>query len=662
MGADGPGGSLSMLHGPIQSESDIETRLAALTEFMYRAPLGMVQAGADGEIEMINPVATSLLMPLAPDGNLVNLFDVLAPVIPDLQEIVETADRPDGRVFEALRVSSPLLGKLRDRPRTLSVSLVILDEGRLMATVADDSAALELEERRLASSLRKAARTDGLTAMPNRTEMLDRLGSALAAQAMGARGTFAVLLVDCDRFSRVNDTYGRNVGDALLRLMGRRLENLVRAGDTVASSEITGPVGLLGGTIGSIAARIGGNEFVVLLEKIPEPDLARKVARRIVEALGEPYGIETHLIHATASVGIVTSEVATGDADAVLQQASIAMHQAKREGGARYTEYLPAMGENAARRGTIENELYLALGNHELFVVYQPFLSLNNGRVAGVEALVRWRHPVRGVLPPGYFIEVAEESGLIGMLGEYVLGEACRQMAQWLRELGGAAPPLLAVNLSRMQLGDAALSEQVGSILARERLDPSRLQLEVTESQAAQDETVQRRLLELKALGVTLALDDFGTGYSSLSSLHQLPVDVVKIDRSFVKQLETSAHHRVLIEATVLVARSLGMGTVAEGIETNAQYRALADRLGIEKGQGYLISKPLPSTELESWLDAHHASWRAADHVTERSSSGGLQRPSDRSGDANRNLADPCLPDPGSGLVHRGAIASRPRP
>ncbi len=585
------------------SDLDADSRLAALTEFMYRAPIGMVQAKSDGSIEMINPVATRLLMPLAPDGRLDNLFDALAPMIEDLREIVDTADRPDGRIFEALRVTAPQLAAPGAPARKLAITLVSLEGARLMATITDDSAAIELEERRLASSLRQAARTDGLTSMPNRTVMLDRLGAALASRALGARTGFAVLLVDCDRFSRVNDTYGRTVGDAMLRMMGRRLEHLVRAGDIVSAPSCAP---------GTLAARIGGNEFVVLLEHITDPDASGRVARRIVDALGEPYGIDTHLIHTTASVGIVTSEEAEGDADAVLQAASIAMHEAKRDGGGRYTRYCASMGELAARRGTIENELHLALSNRELFVVYQPFLSMADGRVAGVEALVRWRHPVRGVLPPGYFIEVAEESGLIGLLGEYVLGEACRQMAQWIDEQGAAAPPLLAVNLSRMQLGDATLAAQVAGILERERLPSIRLQLEVTESQAAQDETVQQRLRELKALGVTLALDDFGTGYSSLSSLHQLPVDVVKIDRSFVSQLESSPHHRVLVEATVLVARSLGMETVAEGIETRAQYDALAGGLGIDKGQGYLISKPLPAEELVPWLRAHASSGAVA--------------------------------------------------
>ncbi|MGE0310846.1 MAG: putative bifunctional diguanylate cyclase/phosphodiesterase [Lautropia sp.] len=586
------------------NEREVEARLATLSEFMYRAPIGMVQANADGVIELINPVATRLLAPLAPDGRLVNLFDLLSPMIEDLREIVETADRPDGRIFEALRVTAPQLAREGGPPRTLAITLVSLEDARLMATISDDSAAIELEERRLASSLRQAARTDGLTAMPNRTVMLDRLGAALAARALGARTGFAVLLVDCDRFSRVNDTYGRTVGDAMLRMMGRRLEHLVRAGDTVTGPPVSG---------GTLAARLGGNEFVVLLENVRDPDVIGRVGRRIVDALGEPYGIDTHLIHTTASVGIVTSEEAEGDADAVLQAASIAMHEAKRDGGGRCIRYCASMGELAARRGTIENELHIALSNRELFVVYQPFVSMADGRVAGVEALVRWRHPVRGVLPPGYFIEVAEESGLIGLLGEFVLGEACRQMAQWIDQQGAAAPPLLAVNLSRTQLGDPTLAAQVAGILEREGLPAARLQLEVTESQAAQDETVQQRLRELKALGVTLALDDFGTGYSSLSSLHQLPVDVVKIDRSFVSQLESSPHHRVLIEATVLVAKSLGMGTVAEGIETPAQYDALAGGLGIDKGQGYLISRPLGADELLRWLDA-----RTADRLVER--------------------------------------------
>jgi EAL domain-containing protein (putative c-di-GMP-specific phosphodiesterase class I) len=267
------------------------------------------------------------------------------------------------------------------------------------------------------------------------------------------------------------------------------------------------------------------------------------------------------------------------------------------------------MQQRVARRGGIESDLRRALSGGELFVVYQPVVGLQGAlglqgdvdRAAGMEALVRWRHPVRGVVSPIEFIQVAEESGLIGPLGDFVLGTACRQFVQWLAELGSRAPRCLAVNVSRGQLAQHGFVAAVGDVLRSTGIAPAQLQLEVTESLAAQDVAVQAQLHELKSLGLTLALDDFGTGYSSLSSLHMLPVDTVKIDRSFVSKSDTSHHHRVLIEATVKVARSLGMTTVAEGIETPGQ-AAITRELGCDKGQGYFFSKPLSAQDLASWV------------------------------------------------------------
>jgi len=299
---------------------------------------------------------------------------------------------------------------------------------------------------------------------------------------------------------------------------------------------------------------------------------------------------------------------AIGDGDGVVQKASIAMVEAKRTGGGRYVVFEPHMQERAARRSGIEVELRRALAERELFVVYQPIVRLREDNAldgsahpAGVEALVRWRHPTRGLIPPLDFIGVAEECGLIGPVGEFVLTTACHQFVEWQRELGARAPQTLAVNLSRAQLFQPGLVASVREILDSSGMRSRQLQLEVTESLAAQDERVQRHLHALKELRLTLSLDDFGTGYSSLASLHQLPIDTVKIDRSFVSQADTSYHHRVLIEATVRVATSLGMSTVAEGIETLAQANVV-HKLGCEKGQGYYFSKPLSAADIVGWL------------------------------------------------------------
>jgi len=327
------------------------------------------------------------------------------------------------------------------------------------------------------------------------------------------------------------------------------------------------------------------------------------VAQRLLDALAKPYGIAREQLHLSASMGVVLRAQAEGDADAVLQDASTAMRVAKRAGGARYCVFEPPMKQLAARRGQVESDLRRALAQGELFVVYQPLVELADGACSGVEALVRWQHPTRGLVSPIEFIDVAEETGLIGPLGAFVLATACRQFAAWQHQLGERAPQILSVNLSRAHLAESELPAQVAQVLADSGLAARHLQLEITESLAAQGDSVQQMLHRLKALGIGLALDDFGTGYSSLASLHLLPVDVVKIDRSFVSQAETSAHHRVLIEATVRVARSLGMRTVAEGIETSGQADILT-ALACDKGQGYLYARPLPGDEALAWIAA----------------------------------------------------------
>jgi EAL domain-containing protein (putative c-di-GMP-specific phosphodiesterase class I) len=303
-------------------------------------------------------------------------------------------------------------------------------------------------------------------------------------------------------------------------------------------------------------------------------------------------------------MGIVLRDSAEGDPDGVLQDASLAMQEAKIAGGGRYVMFDATMDQRAKQRGNVEADLRRALAEHQLFVVYMPVVGLQGGAVdrsAGVEALVRWRHPIRGVVPPIEFIGVAENCGMIGALDEFVLRTACRQFMQWQVRFGPGAPRKIAVNLSRAQLVLPGLVAMVDGILRESMMPAAQLQLEVTESLAAQGAAPQARLHELKALGLKLGLDDFGTGYSSLSSLHLLPVDTLKIDQSFVCQADTDVRQRALIDATIRVAHSLGMTTVAEGIETEAQ-ATVVRQLGSDFGQGYLYSTPLVSDELLRWL------------------------------------------------------------
>ena len=480
------------------------------------------------------------------------------------------------------------------------------------------------EQEQMQAMLRHAARTDGLTQLPNRAAVFDQVQQAVDRAARQPGFGYAVLFMDFDRFKQTNDTLGHAAGDELLRQIAQRLRSALRARDGLAvganghgagsgACDGSGRAAPAHANLVQTAGRIGGDEFVVVLEGVQGRDDACAVARRLLAVLAAPYTIGSHVVHSTASIGIVTSEQAANDAHTVMRDADTAMYEAKRAGRARYVVFDPAMHEKLARSVATEADLRLALQRDELFVVYQPVVDLQRGGPCGVEALVRWRHPQRGLVSPLEFIAVAEESGLVVALGALVLRTACQQLALWQRALGARAPASVAVNLSAVQLRLPGLAADVQAVLAGCGLAPQALQLEVTESLAAQDETARARLREIKALGVRIALDDFGTGYSSLACLHQLPVDTVKIDRSFVSHAETSDYHRVLIEATIRVARTLGMDTVAEGIETPSQ-AALLQQLQCGRGQGYLWSPPLTAEALLPWLQrwAEGAEGRAA--------------------------------------------------
>jgi diguanylate cyclase (GGDEF)-like protein len=548
-----------------------------LIQFLYLAPVGLLQIRSDGLIEMLNPMSSQLLMPLAPNGDLSNLFTVLRAYAPGLERQCRDFKESHGVICEALRIALPEVAGRLGAPQVLSLGLMRVDGDRIMAALVDATSDVRREQRTLARRVDSMARTDTLTLLPNRAALHELL-QRMAERPREAGDHGALLSINVDRFKQINDTWGNAVGDQAIRLMAERLRASLRSDGRRGAHE----------AVGEVPARVGGNEFAVLLDGLASAATAQRVAERLLQALGKPYRVDEHEINCTFSIGLVTLSGAVPMADDVLRDAGIAMVAAKAEGGGRCVVFQQQMREQAARRGGVEAELRLALERDELFTVYQPVVGILPGsgtgidRSAGVEALVRWRHPERGVVGPVEFIAIAEECGLIGAIGEQVLRTACRDFMRWQRELGALAPRLLAVNLSRAQLAQADLCDTVQAILLACAMRPEQLQLEVTESLAAQGADIQDQLRRLKQLGVKLALDDFGTGYSSLSSLHLLPVDTVKIDRSFVSLADTSFHHEVLIEATVKVARSLGMGTVAEGIETEAQ-AAVVRRQGCDK-------------------------------------------------------------------------------
>lgn len=570
----------------------------ALVQFLYRVPIGLIQTSLDGTIVMINPMSAQLLMPLAPDGNLENLFEVLQPVVPQLRDLAAAGGLPGDLICDALMVQMPRQGS-RVALQTLALYVMRLDGSTLMACVSDATVTVQREAQRLETRLHGEKRVDALTSLPNRVAVLEWIGRALGRLQDEPGYHFALLLVNADRFERINVTAGQSTGDAVLRLLGGRVAAVAQAlGYSMGRASATG-------ASSALAARLGADEFAVCLEGAHSHDSAAgEAAQRLISALQKPYVVGDQTLHLGASVGLVTSTGSFQDTEAVLQHAGLAMREAKRNGGAQHAMFLPGMMDRAKKRGDMEHGLRIALAERQLFAAYQPIVDLSGGAVAGMEALVRWRHPERGMIMPTEFIAVAEATGLICELGDWMLNETCRQLVSWQALLGKRAPQTISVNLSRAQLGDSKIVERVANALRVSGLQAACLQLEVTESLAAQDLNVRDRLNELKELGLTLALDDFGTGYSSLASLHELPVDVIKIDRSFVIPIRTSAHHRVLIEAVVRVAQSLSMRTVAEGIETEGE-AALLTALGCTKGQGYFYSRPLAEKEATDWLQSY---------------------------------------------------------
>jgi len=467
---------------------------------------------------------------------------------------------------------------------------------RLMAQIGIQLGRV-VERKRTKARLLHDALHDPLTQLGNRKLFLDRLQQALLRAQRVPGYQFSVLFVDLDRFKAINDGLGHLAGDQLIIATANRLSAALRQTDLVARGD-----GDDGGD--DIVARMGGDEFTILLDNISNEQVPVRVAERLMSVMADAFVLGEHQVVVTASIGIALSASGYADVQDMLRDADIAMYNAKQQGRARWVMFDHAMQEKALRRLQLESELRLAQGRGELWLAYQPIVTPHDGLIRGFEALLRWDHPLYGAVGPAEFIPVAEEIGLIGAMGSWILGQACRQLRTWQQDSG--RPMTMSVNLSAAQLSDDGLVALVKKTLAESGILHGTLKLELTESAVMADpDRALGVFRQLKELGVKLSLDDFGTGYSSLSHLRRLPIDTLKIDRSFVSQMDRHDDKRQIAEVVMMLARTLGLDVVAEGAETAAEVDLLQG-MGSDFVQGYFYFKPMRA-------DAAGAAWRGQD-------------------------------------------------
>jgi diguanylate cyclase (GGDEF)-like protein len=440
--------------------------------------------------------------------------------------------------------------------------------------------------------------SDPLTNLPNRLLFLDRLGRLMRHTKRHPERLFAVLFLDLDGFKTINDSMGHFVGDQLLLGVSRRLEHCLRASDTIA--RLSPPSFTL--------ARMGGDEFTVLLDDLKEPGDANLAAERIMKDLSAPFAVGDKEVFTSASIGIALSNPAYENAEELMRDADTAMYRAKSLGKSRYEVFDADMRASVMARMELETDLRRALERGELRNYYQPIIALETGEIMGFESLMRWQHPTRGMLSPEKFISLAEDTGLIRELGWWSLGEACRRLKSWKANLPPDRDLFISVNLSIKQFVQPKLVENIAAMLKELDLAPTNLKLEITESTVMEDPVAAVEMLQrMKDLGIRLAIDDFGTGYSSLSYLHRFPLDTLKIDRSFISGISDPVHGMEIARSIMPLAKNLCLDVVAEGVETADQVRELK-KLNCKYAQGFYFSKPLAPDEAEA-LMTEHVAW-----------------------------------------------------
>ncbi|ACB50119.1 hypothetical protein cce_0768 [Crocosphaera subtropica ATCC 51142] len=440
---------------------------------------------------------------------------------------------------------------------------------------------------------------DNLTGLANRVYILQEIEAEIKEKKANQDHCFAVLFLDCDRFKVINDSLGHDVGDEVLINIAQRLNLCIRKHD--------------------IAARLGGDEFVILIKNLSDIKQVTQIADRILKQMSEPLILENQQLVITMSIGVVVSQENYENADDLLRDADITMYHAKQQGKAQYAIFKPIMHTQALERLEVESSLRKALEKQEFYLYYQPIISFKTSQLIGFEALLRWHHPTQGWISPATFIPIAEETGLIVSLGQWVLQEACHQISIWQSHFPFSEPLKVSVNISSFQLNQMDFVEQVKKVLEESKIKASQLNLEITETVIMNNiESTSFKLQCLQKLGVKISIDDFGTGYSSLNYLQQLPIDILKIDRSFVRRLESNPSEFQIIEAIIKLGNILGMETLAEGIETSEQYN-LIQSLGVDYAQGFIFSKPLNKSLVEQTLyslfQSSSLTWNFNDYV-----------------------------------------------
>jgi diguanylate cyclase (GGDEF)-like protein/PAS domain S-box-containing protein len=533
----------------------------------------------EGNVTYLNLVAekmTGWSLPEAAGRPLAEVFRILDAISRKIApHPLDRAVDPNRTVH--LPSNSVLIGRDESEiPIEDSVALIHDREGQVTGAVIvfrDVSAA-----RAMALQMTHLAQHDFLTGLPNRM-LNDRVSQAIAL-APRHQKKVAVLFLDLDGFKYINDSLGHPTGDKLLQSIAKRLVNCVRRSDTVS--------------------RQGGDEFVVLLSEVERPEDPAIAARRLLQAVAEPHSIDQHDLHVTTSIGLSVYPNDGLDAETLIKNADTAMYQAKENGRQGYQFFKPAMNIRAVERQSIEESLRRALERQEFALHYQPKINLSTGEIAGAEALLRWTHPVRGPVSPAQFIPVAEDCGLIQPIGNWVLREACQQARVWLE--AGLPLETMAVNISAVQLRDENFLDRIFAILRDTALDPKFLELELTESVLMKHaESTESILKTLRSRGVQIADDDFGTGYSSLSYLRKFPIDALKIDQSFVRQITTAPDETTIVTAMISMGRSLKLRVVAEGVETQAEM-AFLQAHQCDQAQGYYFSRPVPAQQFARLL------------------------------------------------------------